>query len=296
MGHKTHPIGFRLGVIREWQSRWFAGNAKQYSANVIEDWGIREVIRKQYVEAGISRVEIERTAQDLTVNVHTARPGIVIGRGGQRVDELRKVVEGAAGGKRVRLNVLEIRQPELDAFLVARSVADQLERRVMYRRATRQAVMRSMQAGARGIKVMVSGRLGGAEIARREKVMDGRVPLHTLRADIDYGLAEANTTMGRIGVKVWIYRGDVFKEPERPQQPAAPEVPAEIVAAAQEALAAQDSAPPAAPAPAAPEAESAAAATESPVAAPAAETPAVGGGDGATAQANAANADGEETA
>ena len=238
MGHKTHPIGFRLGVIKGWQSRWFAGNGKQYSAQVVEDWRIREVIRKQYAEAGISRVEIERSTQDITINVHTARPGIVIGRGGQRVDELRKLVEGAAGGKRVRLNVLEIRQPELDAYLVARNVADQLERRVMYRRATRQAVMRSMQAGARGIKVTVSGRLGGAEIARREKVMDGRVPLHTLRADIDYGLAEANTTMGRIGVKVWIYRGDVLKEPER-TQPAAPEVPAEIVAAAQEALAAQ---------------------------------------------------------
>ena len=238
MGHKTHPIGFRLGVIKGWQSRWFAGNGKQYSAQVVEDWRIREVIRKQYAEAGISRVEIERSTQDITINVHTARPGIVIGRGGQRVDELRKLVEGAAGGKRVRLNVLEIRQPELDAYLVARNVADQLERRVMYRRATRQAVMRSMQAGARGIKVTVSGRLGGAEIARREKVMDGRVPLHTLRADIDYGLAEANTTMGRIGVKVWIYRGDVLKEPER-AQPAAPEVPAEIVAAAQEALAAQ---------------------------------------------------------
>ena len=238
MGHKTHPIGFRLGVIKGWQSRWFAGTGKQYSAHVVEDWQIREVIRKQYAEAGISRVEIERSTQDITINVHTARPGIVIGRGGQRVDELRKLVEDAAGGKRVRLNVLEIRQPELDAYLVARNVADQLERRVMYRRATRQAVMRSMQAGARGIKVMVSGRLGGAEIARREKVMDGRVPLHTLRADIDYGLAEANTTMGRIGVKVWIYRGDVLKEPER-AQPAAPEVPAEIVAAAQEALAAQ---------------------------------------------------------
>ena len=240
MGHKTHPIGFRLGVIKGWQSRWFAGTGKQYSGQVVEDWRIREVIRKQYAEAGISRVEIERSTQDITINVHTARPGIVIGRGGQRVDELRKLVEGAAGGKRVRLNVLEIRQPELDAYLVARNVADQLERRVMYRRATRQAVMRSMQAGARGIKVMVSGRLGGAEIARREKVMDGRVPLHTLRADIDYGLAEANTTMGRIGVKVWIYRGDVLKEPER-AQPAAPEVPAEIVAAAQEALAAQAS-------------------------------------------------------
>ena len=240
MGHKTHPIGFRLGVIKGWQSRWFAGTGKLYSEQVVEDWRIREVIRKQYAEAGISRVEIERSTQDITINVHTARPGIVIGRGGQRVDELRKLVEGAAGGKRVRLNVLEIRQPELDAYLVARNVADQLERRVMYRRATRQAVMRSMQAGARGIKVMVSGRLGGAEIARREKVMDGRVPLHTLRADIDYGLAEANTTMGRIGVKVWIYRGDVLKEPER-AQPAAPDVPAEIVAAAQEALAAQAS-------------------------------------------------------
>ena len=209
---------------------------------VVEDVRIREVIEKRYAEAGISRVEIERSAQDLTVNVHTARPGIVIGRGGQRVDELRKAVVDATGGKRVRLNVLEIRQPELDAYLVARNVADQLERRVMFRRATRQAVMRTMQAGAQGVKVMVSGRLGGAEIARREKVMDGRVPLHTLRADIDYGLAEANTTMGRIGVKVWIYRGEILSdkqkaprleelsladapEPETPDTPEAPEAP-----------------------------------------------------------------------
>ena len=218
MGHKTHPIGFRLGGIRDWNSRWFAGNGKDYSKQVWEDLLIRGVITKQYSDAGISKVEIERSAQDLTVNVHTARPGIVIGRGGQRVDELRKAVEGAAGGKRVRLNVLEIRHPELDAFLVARNVADQLERRVMFRRATRQAVMRTMQAGAKGIKVMVAGRLGGAEIARREKVMDGRVPLHTLRADIDYGLAEAATTMGRIGVKVWIYRGDILSERDRGQQ------------------------------------------------------------------------------
>ena len=218
MGHKTHPIGFRLGVIKDWNSRWFAGRGKDYSVQVWEDLKIREVITKQYSDAGIARVEIERSAQDLTVNVHTARPGIVIGRGGQRVDELRKAVEGATGGKRVRLNVLEIRQPELDAFLVARNVADQLERRVMFRRATRQAVMRTMQAGAKGIKVMVAGRLGGAEIARREKVMDGRVPLHTLRADIDYGLAEAATTMGRIGVKVWIYRGDILTERDRGQQ------------------------------------------------------------------------------
>ena len=218
MGHKTHPIGFRLGYTKEWQSRWFAGNGKDYSKQVLEDLRIRDVIKKQYAEAGISRVEIERTSQDLTVNVHTARPGIVIGRGGQRVDELRKAVEKAAGSKRVRLNVLEIRQPELDAFLVARNVADQLERRVMFRRAIRQAVMRTMQAGAKGVKVLVSGRLGGAEIARREKVMDGRVPLHTLRADIDYGLAEAATTMGRIGVKVWIYRGDILRDRDRGQK------------------------------------------------------------------------------
>ena len=221
MGHKTHPIGFRLGITKDWQSRWFAGRGKNYAAQVIEDLRIRGVISKRYAEAGISRVEIERSAQDLTVNVHTARPGIVIGRGGQRVDELRKAVESVTGGKRVRLNVLEIRQPELDAYLVARNVADQLERRVMFRRATRQAAMRTMQAGAQGVKVLVSGRLGGAEIARREKVMEGRVPLHTLRADIDYGLAEARTTMGRIGVKVWIYRGDIL--PAQKQGPVAHE-------------------------------------------------------------------------
>ena len=229
MGHKTHPIGFRLGVIKDWHSRWFAGNAKDYSAQVVEDDRIRTVINTKYAEAGISRVEIERSAQDLTVNVHTARPGIVIGRGGQRVDELRKAVETAAGGKRVRLNVLEIRQPELDAYLVARNIADQLERRVMFRRATRQAVQRTMQAGARGVKATVSGRLGGAEIARREKVMEGQVPLHTLRADIDYGLAEAHTTMGRIGVKVWVYRGEIIdrrkgiQREEQPDNTATPE-------------------------------------------------------------------------
>ena len=227
MGHKTHPVGFRLGIIKDWQSRWFAGTSKAYAAGVLEDLRIRETIRKRYTDAGISLVEIERSAQDLTVNVHTARPGIVIGRSGARVDELRKAVEVAAGGKRVRLNVLEIRQPELDAYLVARSVADQLERRVMFRRATRQAVQRTMQAGAMGVKVMIAGRLGGAEIARREKVMEGRVPLHTLRADIDYGLAEAATTMGRIGVKVWIYRGDIL--PERrvaENEPLVPPAPA----------------------------------------------------------------------
>ena len=217
MGQKTHPIGFRLGVIKGWQSRWFATTPADYAAQVQEDLSIRGIIFGRYPDAGISRVEIERTAQDITINVHTARPGIVIGRGGQRVDELRKAVEQATGGKRVRLNVQEIRQPEQDAYLVARNVADQLERRVAYRRAVRQAVSRAMQAGAKGIKVLVSGRLGGAEIARREKVMDGRVPLHTLRADIDYGLAEARTSMGRVGVKVWVYRGEIFPQREQPQ-------------------------------------------------------------------------------
>jgi len=241
LGHKTHPVGFRLGVIKDWQSRWFAGNRKEYSANVIEDWRIRDVIKTRYAEAGISRIDIERSAQDITVNVHTARPGIVIGRGGQRVDELRKAVEGASGVSRVRLNVLEIRQPELDALLVARNVAEQLERRVMFRRAMKQAQMRSMQAGAKGIKILVSGRLGGAEIARNEKTMDGQVPLHTLRADIDYGLAEAHTTMGRIGIKVWIYKGQVLDDSEKARlvEPL-PEVPIEAIAAAEEALASQE--------------------------------------------------------
>ena len=217
MGHKVHPIGFRLGVIRGWQSNWFGGNATQYAAQVHEDLSIRGIILGRYVDAGIARVEIERSAQDLTVNVHTARPGIVIGRGGQRVDELRKMLEGTTGGKRVRLNVVEIRQPEMNAYLVARSIADQIERRVAYRRAIRQTVARVMQAGAQGVKVLVSGRLGGAEIARREKAMEGRVPLHTLRADIDYGLSEAHTTMGRIGVKVWVYRGEVLPERKTPE-------------------------------------------------------------------------------
>lgn len=223
MGHKTHPVGFRLGITKPWQANWFGGKGIAYAAQVKEDLSIRKVIETQYADAGISRVEIERSAQDLSVTVHTARPGIVIGRGGQRVDELRKILEEAAGGKRVRLNVQEIRQPELDAFLVARNVADQLERRIAFRRAVRQSVGRAMQAGAKGIKVMIAGRLGGAEIARREKAMEGRVPLHTLRADIDYGFTEASTTMGRIGVKVWIYKGDIFQE-QKEEEPLVPEI------------------------------------------------------------------------
>lgn len=216
MGQKTHPIGFRLGVIKDWQSRWFASKPEEYRNLVKEDIEVRDMILARYPEAGISRVEIERS-NAVVITIHTARPGIVIGRGGQRVEELRKELE-AKTAKRARLNVHEIRQPELDAYLVARNVAEQLERRVAFRRAIRQTVMRTMQAGALGIKVLISGRLGGADIARREKAMEGRVPLHTLRADIDYAIAEASTEFGRIGIKVWIYKGDIVPEPrERPQ-------------------------------------------------------------------------------
>ena len=213
MGHKTHPIGFRLGVIKGWQSRWIGRKAVDYAAQVQEDLNIRATVLGQYSEAAISKIEIERSTGEVTVDIHTARPGIVIGRGGQRVDDLRKAVEKSVAGKRVRLNVIEIRQPDQVAYLVARNIADQIERRVAYRRAMRQAVTRTMNSGALGIKVAVSGRLGGAEIARRDKAMEGRVPLHTLRANIDYGLAEAHTVMGRIGVKVWLYLGDVMNEP-----------------------------------------------------------------------------------
>ena len=212
MGHKTHPIGFRLGINKDWQSKWFAPKASAYREMLQEDLTIRKTILGQYRDAGIARIEIERGSQDTVITIFTSRPGIVIGRGGQRVDELRRKLESLTK-KRDRLNIQEIRQPELNAFLVARSVAEQLERRIAFRRAMRQAVSRAMQAGAKGIKIISSGRLSGAVIARKEKAMEGRVPLHTIRADIDYGLAEAATSMGRIGVKVWIYKGDIFPEP-----------------------------------------------------------------------------------
>lgn len=215
MAQKTHPIGFRLGIVKDWQSRWFASKPEEYRRLVKDDLEIRDTILSRYPDAGISKVEIERS-NDVVVTVHTARPGIVIGRGGQRVEELRKELE-AKTSKRARLNVQEIRQPELDAYLVARNVAEQLERRIAFRRAIRQTVMRSMQAGAIGIKILISGRLGGADIARREKAMEGRVPLHTLRADIDYSIAEAATEFGCIGVKVWIYKGDIVPETREPQ-------------------------------------------------------------------------------
>lgn len=215
MGHKVHPLGFRLGVVRDWQAKWFANKKDAFRGLLLEDLRFRKEIWSRYPDAGISRIEIERGAQEVVVTIHTARPGIVIGRGGQRVEEIRKLLESTSE-KRVRLNIQEVRQPELDAYLVARNIADQVQRRLSYRRAIKQGATRTMQAGAKGVKIVASGRLGGAEIARQEKEHQGQVPLHTLRADIDYGLAEAHTTMGRVGVKVWINRGEVL--PERRDQ------------------------------------------------------------------------------
>lgn len=220
MGQKVHPHGFRLGYIYGWQSRWFA--EKAYTELLHEDLTIRRTLSRMLVDAGVSNVEIDRNANQVTVTIHTARPGIVIGRGGQRVDEVRKELEKLAG-RRMRVNIVEIRMPEMDASLVARAVADQLSRRVSHRRAMKQAVARTMQRGVEGIKIKVSGRLGGREMSRQDTEMVGRVPLHTLKADIDYGTAEAATMLGRIGVKVWIYKGDIVPEAkERPEEEESP--------------------------------------------------------------------------
>ncbi|MDP2744291.1 MAG: 30S ribosomal protein S3 [Dehalococcoidia bacterium] len=207
MGNKTNPVGFRLGIIREWQAKWFA--EREFATFLGEDLTVRRVIERTFPEAGIARVEISRQANDISVTIHTARPGIVIGRGGQRREELRQSLEKATGRK-IRLNIQEIRQPELEAALVAKSIAEQLGRRIAFRRAMKGTMLRTMQAGAKGIKVECSGRLGGAEIARTEHMRQGQVPLHKIRADIDYGFTEAVTMMGRIGVKAWVYRGDIL--------------------------------------------------------------------------------------
>jgi small subunit ribosomal protein S3 len=229
LGHKVHPTGFRLGVIKDWQSKWYSDT--HYAEFVQEDNKLRKEIIAKYPEAAISLVEIDRQAKDVTVTLHTARPGIVIGRGGQRVEEMRQHLESLIG-KKIRLNIQEIRQPELDAYLVARSIADQIVRRVAYRRAMKQSIFRTIQAGAKGIKISCAGRLGNAEIARRQTSHQGQVPLHTLRADIDYGFTEAHTTLGRIGVKVWIYKGQVLPELPTPEAEAKPaEVAAESATA-----------------------------------------------------------------
>jgi len=212
MGHKVHPTGFRIGIIRDWQSKWYSSK-KQYVDSLHEDLKLRKAVVAKYTDAGVSLVDIDRQANKVAVSIHTSRPGIVIGRGGQRVEEMRQYLEGIVG-KKIQLNIQEIQQPELDAYLVARNVADQIEHHVAYRRAMKQAIFRTIQAGAKGMRINCSGRLGGAEIARRLMMHEGRVPLHTMRADIDYGFTEAHTTMGRIGVKVWIYKGDVLPEAE----------------------------------------------------------------------------------
>jgi len=209
MGQKVNPYGFRLGVTTDWKSRWFA-DRKEYADYVIEDWKIRNYLQTQLPHAAISRVEVERTRDRLRVDVHTARPGIVIGRRGSEADRLRAGLSKITGNNKVQLNIQEIKQPELDAALIAQGVADQLAGRIAFRRAMKRAVQNAQKAGALGIRVQCSGRLGGAEMSRTEWYREGRVPLHTLRADIDYGFREAKTTYGRIGVKVWIYKGDIL--------------------------------------------------------------------------------------
>lgn len=212
MGRKVHPIGFRLGIIKDWQSRWYA--EKNYQELVHDDIRVRQIVNSRLADAAVGLVEIERSVNQISVTIHTAKPGVVIGRGGQKVEELRQALEQELG-KRVRINIQEIRQPELNAYLMARSVAEQIEKRVAYKRALKQAVMRIMRAGAKGAKIKVAGRLGGAEMKRREWEQAGRMPLQTIRADIDHGQAEAHTTFGRIGVKVWIYKGDVLPPSKR---------------------------------------------------------------------------------
>jgi small subunit ribosomal protein S3 len=207
VGQKVSPIGFRLGVIRDWDAKWYAD--KNYTDLLHEDMKIRKAIAQHLNNAGVSRVEIERAANRIRISIHTAKPGIVIGKGGSGVDELRRKLEKLTA-KQVHINIIEIKVPELDATLVAENIATQLTKRIAFRRAMKQSVFRTMRAGAKGIKVMVSGRLGGAEIARTESFHEGTVPLQTLRADIDYGFVEAHTTYGRIGVKVWIYKGEVL--------------------------------------------------------------------------------------
>jgi small subunit ribosomal protein S3 len=209
MGQKVNPYGFRLGVTTDWKSRWIA-DRQEYQDYLIEDSKIRRYLMSQLPNAAISRIEVERTRDKLQVDVHTARPGIVIGRKGVEADRLRSGLTALTGNARVKLNIIEIKQPELDAALIAQGVADQLTGRVAFRRAMKRAVQNAMKAGALGIRVQCSGRLGGAEMSRTEWYREGRVPLHTLRADIDYGLREAATPAGRVGVKVWLYKGDVL--------------------------------------------------------------------------------------
>lgn len=214
MGQKVNPIGLRVGVIRDWESKWFGG--KDFADLLHEDLKIRDFVKKRLKDAAVSKVEIERAANRVNISVHTAKPGMVIGKGGQEVDALRNALVKLTN-KKVHINIHEIKNPELDANLVAESIAQQLERRVSFRRAMKQSIGRTLRSGAKGVRTLVSGRLGGADIARSEGYSEGTVPLHTLRADIDYGFAEADTTYGKIGVKVWIYRGEVLPTKNTPK-------------------------------------------------------------------------------
>ena len=209
MGQKVHPKGLRIGIIKDWDSKWYAD--KDYSDLLHEDFKVRKYVKEKLFAAGVPKVEIERAANNLKILLYTAKPGIVIGRGGSEVEKLRQDLEKLTE-KKVSINIVEVKKPELDAQLVAENVAAQLEKRTSFRRAMKQAVGRTMRMGAGGIRIAVAGRLGGAEIARTEWYSEGKVPLHTLRADIDYGFAEANTTYGKLGVKVWVYKGEILPE------------------------------------------------------------------------------------
>src|SRR5262245_5723630 len=234
MGQKVNPLGIRLGITRDWMSKWYAGK-KQFPVHVHTDFRVRQFLKEKLAEASVSRIQIERAAKKVNITIQTARPGIVIGKKGEDIERLRQETAKMLGiaGTDVRLNISEIRKPELDSQLVADAIAQQIEKRVMFRRAMKRAVMSTMRSGALGVKVRVSGRLNGSEIARTEWYREGRIPLHTFRADIDYGLSEAHTTYGVIGIKVWIFKGEVFDKSElaaesAPEEaaPAAPAAPA----------------------------------------------------------------------
>ncbi|MGI6200969.1 MAG: 30S ribosomal protein S3 [Christensenellales bacterium] len=218
MGQKVHPHGLRVGVIKDWDTRWYA-NKKNFADNLQQDYELRKFLKKKLYAAGISRIEIERAANRITVNIRTAKPGIVIGRGGSGVEAVKKDIERLTG-KKANVNIMEVKNPDADAQLVAENIAAQLEKRISFRRAMKQCLGRAMKAGAKGIKTNVAGRLGGADIARSEGYHEGSIPLQTLRADIDYGFCEAATTYGRLGVKVWIYKGEVLPQPKKVARPA----------------------------------------------------------------------------
>ena len=217
MGQKVNPHGLRVGVIKNWDSRWFVKDS-DFGDTLVSDYNLRKFLKKTLYEAGIAQIELERDASRVRINIHCAKPGLVIGKGGSEIDKLRVTCQKMLGGKETLLNIVEIKNPDVNAQLVAENIAAQLEKRISFRRAMKQAIGRAMKLGAKGIKVKCSGRLGGAEIARNEQYHEGTIPLQTLRADIDYGFAEANTTYGKIGIKVWLYRGEVLVGAAKPRR------------------------------------------------------------------------------